>query len=351
VDVREAPRILGREASQAYAILTRERAGEPEPTRPIGRIWHRSKILFLGLSYKLSPPRRVLFVLSLVAAGVGLYLYEIDETITLSGLFSPPVLLLLALVGLVFVLMLELADRVTVRDELEVARQLQRELLPASAPDLPGYAFAFSYRTANAIGGDYYDFLPLRDGRWVVVVGDASGHGIAAGLVMAIAKASLELAIDLDPRPAAVARMVNRALFRTGGRRAFMTLFLGLLDPPRGHLRFASVGHPYPLLRRRAGEILEIGEGSLPLGVRPNLDPVCGEIDLASGDLLVLYTDGIPEALNAEGASFGFDRLSRSLANGGSAQEIHDRVLSEVGAFTRGAPVRDDSSLVVMSRL
>ncbi len=99
-------------------------------------------------------------------------------------------------------LVLELADRVVVRDELEVARELQRELLPRQAPEVPGYEFAFSYRTANTIGGDYYDFLPLEDGRLVVLMGDASGHGIAAGLLMAIANSALKLGFDADPDPA-----------------------------------------------------------------------------------------------------------------------------------------------------
>ena len=132
----------------------------------------------------------------------------------------------MSITGLVFLLVLELADRVVVRDELEVARELQRELMPQQAPDVPGYSFAFSYRTANTIGGDYYDFLPLPDGRLALIVGDASGHGIAAGLLMAIANSSLKLGLDLDPDPAAVADVVNRALCGTGGTRAFMTLFL-----------------------------------------------------------------------------------------------------------------------------
>ena len=140
-----------------------------------------------------------------------------DESIEI---WTHPVLLLVAVIGLVFLLILELADRVLVRDELEVARQLQRDLLPNVAPAIEGYEFAFSYRSANTVGGDYYDFLPLADGRVALVSADASGHGMASALLMAIANTSLKLAVDVDPAPVAVARIMNRALKRAGGPRA-----------------------------------------------------------------------------------------------------------------------------------
>jgi hypothetical protein len=351
VDVRTVHRVLGRDASQAYRVLTREHADEPEPAGRLGKLWHRTRIIFLGLSYKLSPPRRVLFLASLVLAAAGLYLFAIDETIQLIGFVNPYSLLVVAVVGLVFVLALELADRVVVRDELEIARQLQRDLLPALPPPVEGYTFRFSYRTANTIGGDFYDFLPLADGRLVLVVGDASGHGIAAGLLMAIASAALNLAIDLDPNPAAVVDLMNRALYRTGGSRAFMTMFYGVLDPADGGLEFVSVGHPFPILRRADGEIHELGTGSLPLGVRQEIAPRPGVTRIQPGDLLVLYTDGIPETIDESGGSFGFDRIRRQILIGGTPEEVHDRLLAELESFAGRVPMHDDRSLVVVGRV
>ncbi len=351
LDIWEAPRILGRDASHAYAILTREHADQPEPEGRLKRLWHRARIAFLGLSGKLTPPRRLLFVASLVAGAAGLYMYEIRPAVQFYGLLSPPVLLLLAITGLVFVLALELADRVMIRDELEVARQLQRELLPSSPPPLEGYAFSFSYRTANTIGGDYYDFLPLADGRIALVVGDASGHGIAAGLVMAIANAVLQLAIDLDPSPSAVAELMNRTLYRVGGSRAYMTLFYGVLEPARGRLEYVSVAHPFPIVRRADGTMVELGEGCLPLGVRPTIDPTAGVATLERGDLIVLYSDGVPEAVDASGTEFGFDRLRELIAGGGTAGQVHDRLIAELDAFTARATIHDDRSLVVVGRV
>jgi serine phosphatase RsbU (regulator of sigma subunit) len=250
----------------------------------------------------------------------------------------------------VLLLVLELADRVVVRDELEVARELQRELLPRQAPDAPGYEFAFSYRTANTIGGDYYDFLALDDGRLVLVMGDASGHGIAAGLLMAIANSALKLGFDADPDPATAAGLVNRALCRTGGRRSFMTLFCGVLEPESGRMRFVCAGHPFPFLRKADGGITELGTGALPLGIRMELDLELHEAVIAPGDTLLLYTDGVVETLDRAGESFGFERLQKGLAPGGPNQAIHDRVLRELDLFRGDEPVYDDCSLVVISR-
>jgi len=240
---------------------------------------------------------------------------------------------------------------VRVRDELEVARDLQRQLLPGVGPDLPGWAFAQSYRTANEIGGDYYDFLELPEGRLVIVAGDASGHGMAAGLLMVVAHTSLRLSADLDPRPEAAVPLLNRALASTGGRRAFLTLFYGLLEPATGRLDYVCAGHPFPLLRRLGGEIDELGTGSLPLGIRRELPIEPRSAVLGPGDLLLIHSDGLAEEVHpTTGEAFGFDRLRRLLAPGGNAREVHDRILGAFDGFLAGESQRDDISLVVVER-
>jgi sigma-B regulation protein RsbU (phosphoserine phosphatase) len=346
-DGGEFQRLFDRDAARAYDVVTRDHAREDEPERGVRRLLYRTRILFLGLAYKLSPPRRLLFVVSIGLAVWGLIGLDLENLPRLHVDLLP----LLSIAGLVFLLVLELADRVVVRDELEVARELQRELLPVAAPDVDGYSFAFSYRTANTIGGDYYDFFPLEDGRLAVIAGDASGHGIAAGLVMAIAGSALKLGFDSDSDPVAVTRVVNRALYRTGGSRAFMTLFCSVLEPATGRLRFVSAGHPFPMLLRAGGEILELGKGCLPLGIRFELDLEALETQIDPGDTLLFYTDGVVETLGPSGETFGFKRLSAALASGGSSRAIHDRVLREVEAFRQDEPVLDDLSLVVISRV
>ena len=346
LDVKDVHGSFRRDTVRAYGVLGRGRLDRPEPRGFFGRWWFRTQVLFLGLSSKLSPPRRLLFLVCIALTLWGLVDLPGDGVGPLAGR-SP---LGLAVAGLVLLLALELADRVLVRDELEVARELQRELMPARAPELDGYSFAFSYRTANTIGGDYYDFLPAGDGRLGLIVGDASGHGIAAGLVMAIAHSALRVAIDLDPSPAAVMDLVNRALYRSGGPRAFMTLFYGLLDPASGRLDYACSGHPYPLLRRADGVVVELGAGSLPLGLRPGVEPAQGSELFSPGDLLVMYTDGVPETLDGAGNAFGFDRLGNEAAAGGAAPVVHARILSALERFAASAPLVDDRSLLIISR-
>jgi serine phosphatase RsbU (regulator of sigma subunit) len=345
-DGGEFQRLFDRDAVRAYDVVTRDHARDKEPEGRLWRALYRVRILFLGLAYKLSPPRRLLFVVSIVLAVWGLFGLDLVNSPGVQVDLLP----LLSVAGLLFLLVLELADRVVVRDELEVARELQRELLPIEAPEIDGYSFAFSYRTANTIGGDYYDFFQIEDGRWALITGDASGHGIAAGLVMAIAGSALKLGFDRDSDPVAVTRVVNRALCRTGGSRAFMTLFCGVLEPATGRLRFVCAGHPFPLLRRAGGEIFELGKGCLPLGIRFELELEAHEVEIAPGDALTLYTDGVVETVSPSGETFGFERLSAALAPGGTSRAIHDRVLHEVEAFRQGEPVLDDCSLVVITR-
>ncbi len=333
----EFRRLFDRDAVRAYDVVTREHDRDEEPANRFWRFFYRARILLLELSQKLSPPRRVVFVACIVLA-----LWEMIDGV---GLLS-----LVSVAGLIFLLALELADRVLVRDELEVARDLQRELLPMQEPGLEGYEFTFSYRTANTIGGDYYDFLPLDDGRLAIVIGDASGHGIAAGLLMAITNSTLKLGFDHDSEPLPVSRLVNRALCRTGGPRAFMTLFCGVLDPPSGRLDYVCAGHPYPLLRRASGEVLELGTGALPLGIRLNLEMAAEHAVVEPGDTLVMFTDGVFETLDGAGESFGFERLKAAVAQGGSSRSVHDRVLRQVDEFRGDEPLYDDCSVVVVSR-
>lgn len=345
VGARDLQRLFDRDAAHAFGVVTRDQE-EAEPAGGVRRFLFRAKILFLGLSFRLSPPRRVLFGACIVLAVLALQ--NVGDAGPAGGQFA--LFHIASVAGLVLLIVLELADRIQVRDELEVARQLQRDLLPVEAPAVPGWDFAFSYRTANTIGGDYYDFLPARDGRLALVIGDASGHGIAAGLLMAIASSSLKLAIDTDPAPSAVARFVNRALLASGGQRAFMTLFYGLLDPGSGTMTYVLAGHPYPMARRVDGSVEELGRGGLPLGLREGVDSPTGEFVIAPGEQLLLYTDGFVETLDPAGADFGFDRLRRALALGGSAGTVHDRIVREVTAFQGDRPAHDDRSLVVISR-
>jgi len=354
LESRDLKRLFDRDAAHAYAVLTREHSQDLEPKKGLKRFFFRAKLAFLGLSYKLSPARRALFAFSLLAFVLGLLsepkvLYRASQVrITLQ--FSP-FWFAVSLGGMVFLLALELVDRVRVRDELEVARELQAELLPRELPAVPGYVYAHSYRTANEVGGDFYDLTRLPDGRVALMVADASGHGMAAGLVMAIANATLHTALDLDPDPERVLAMLNRTLCRTGNRRTFMSAFYALLDPVSGEMEYVCAGHPFPLLRRQGGRTEELGCGGYPLGLRDPVAMTRGTITVAPGDLLLLYTDGLPEALDAQGAAaFGYERIHAAFQLGGAPQQVHDNLLHSFDAHVGDEPLLDDLTLVVIGR-
>lgn len=346
---RDLQRLLHEDAATAYAVLTRDQPTEPDDLGGFGLAMHRLKIVFLGLSYKLTPARRMLFAAALVAAVAGIVRFNWLAGGTSLVVDDALLFLVAAIAGLVLLLGLELVDRIRFRDEVEVARQLQRDLLPGAAPAVSGYRFAFSYRTANDIGGDYYDFFPLDNGRLAIIAGDASGHGIGAGLLMATAKAALRLALEVTDDPVRVARLVNTVLVETGGKRAFMTLFFAVLEPGSGRLDFVTAGHPLPLIRRATGTIEEVGTGALPLGLRSTLELTSQTTSLRPGELLLITSDGLPEAVHrSSGSSFGFARIHTILAPGGSAHEVHDRAMEHLDSFLAGSPPPDDVSLVVV---
>jgi hypothetical protein len=357
LNVREVRRLFDQDAPNAYAVLARDHSGVPAMHGRLAglkRFLFGAKIVFLGISLKLSPARRLIFALSLLCALLGV-LANNEFVLSTEGFYlsldAATIWFGISVICLAFLLTVELVDRVRVRDELEVARQLQGELLPSESPDLAGYSFAHSYRTANEVGGDYYNFSLLPDGRLALMVGDASGHGIAAGLLMAIANATLKTAIEIDSSPARVAALLNSTLFRTGDRRAFMTLFYSLLDPATGQLDYVCAGHPFPLLRRAGGTVEELGEGSLPLGMKDTAASPIGRVTLDPGDVLVLFTDGLPEAVGGpEKESFGFARMRELLASAGSPARVHDRVLMAFDQHVGDAPLTDDYTLVVMAR-
>lgn len=354
-------RLFDREAARAYAVLKRDQpAAAAEPANRLPLALYRAKVIFLGLSYKLSPPRRALFAASLLCALLGVVDPIRLDTGWRGGTIAvdfSPVWFLGAIGGLLFVLVLELVDRIRVRDEIEVARQLQHELLPAATPELPGWTFAHAWRTANEVGGDCFDYLPVpprkagEQGRLAIVVADASGHGIAAGLLMAVANATLKTAVDLDPDPVRVATLLNRTLCRTGDRRAFMSLFYALLEPSNGRLEFVCAGHPFPLLRRAGGEIDELGEGGLPLGIHASLPLARHEVSLAPGDVLLLYTDGLPEAVaGSDGEAFGFLRLRELLAAPAPPVVLKERILLAFEEHVGREALGDDVTVLVVGR-
>ncbi|HEY4589427.1 MAG TPA: PP2C family protein-serine/threonine phosphatase, partial [Thermoanaerobaculia bacterium] len=354
LESRDFKRLFDRDAAQAYAVLTREHSQEPEPRKRLRRFFFRARIAFLGISYKLSPARRLLFGIAVLAFFFGLFsgtlVFHRGKTLNIQLDYSP-FWFAISIGCLTFLLALELVDRVRVRDELEIARELQRDLLPRDLPAVPGYQFAHSYRTANEVGGDFYGLVSLPDGRLALMVADASGHGMASGLVMAIANATWQTALDLDPSPERVVALLNRTLVRTGTTRTFMSAFYGLLDPATGTMEYVCAGHPFPLLRRAGGRTEELGNGGFPLGLRDPLPIASHTVTIEPGDLLLLYTDGLPEALDAQGSTaFGYEKVQAALQLGGTPQQVHDAIRHSFDLHVGDEALRDDLTLLVIAR-
>jgi sigma-B regulation protein RsbU (phosphoserine phosphatase) len=239
-----------------------------------------------------------------------------------------------------------------VKAEIDAANRIQAALLPIESPKLSGASVASHYRAATEIGGDYFDFLPMPNGDIGIAFGDVSGHGLTSGIVMAMAKSALLVQVDVDPSPRTVMNVLNEIVIKTAPRRIMMTFFFGLLDPASQRLRFSSAGHLDPYVFRASKRKLEaLSPWGFPLGVRRR-DPFREHtVDFTPGDRLILYSDGLIEAIDDDGEPFGFERFERVLLDAGhlSAEEIKKTLLGSIRRFTRNRPPEDDQTLVVVS--
>lgn len=314
------------------------------------RRWFRtnSAILF-GLTRRLAPHRRILFVLSFAA-------FFFCLVRLFSQMKDPPLTIFVEIaatfLAMTLLLAMELIDKIKFRDELTLARDLQATLIPKKMPVTPAWDVAAFNRIANTVGGDIYDFNVLPDGRMAVLFGDASGHGMAAGLVMAVAHASYRTQLDVDPAPAAIIASLNRILCRTGSSRSFFACVYTLFSPD-GTFVAAVAGHP-PLLKiDTSGKIVErIGRGAYPLGVKAGLtwDVVSGS--LAPGERLLFHSDGLTETRNRNDREFG-DLYVETICGWqpeGNAQSLVDTVVGEWTQFVGDHFVEDDVSVAVIVR-
>ena len=236
-------------------------------------------------------------------------------------------------------------------EELKTASTIQRGLLPAAPTGVPGYSFAGSSRPCRTVSGDYYDFVVRPDGKVYFAIADVSGKGVTAGLMMAGLQASFRIFCKSNPRPAELVAQLNVALKENLPQSKFVTLFLGRLDTETGVIEYANAGHTPPLWIRRDG-VLELEETDLVLGVVTRADYLNRTLALEPGDALVLFTDGVTEAENAEGDDLGSQRLVQRLTklHDTSAKEITSVIESEVIAHIGDVTVADDVTLVVVAR-
>jgi serine phosphatase RsbU (regulator of sigma subunit) len=243
-------------------------------------------------------------------------------------------------------------DTSTYQRQLGTAKQVQMQFLPQSRPQVEGYQFYDYYQPADEVGGDYFGYTPLADGRLALAIGDVAGKGVSAALLMAHFCSEVRYCLVTSATPAEAVEQLNQDLSSETLNYHFVTFVLCVLDPVAHRLTMVNAGH-LPPLRRRGAEIEDFGgsAGGLPLGCDENRRYEQVEIALAPGDTIVLYTDGISDAMNAQGQVYGSKRLRAAIAKAPSGvEEVGQALLDDVRRFIRGRLQSDDICLVCFAR-
>jgi phosphoserine phosphatase RsbU/P len=238
--------------------------------------------------------------------------------------------------------------------EMGIAREIQRHLLPSRCPEIAGWDLAAFCQSCQAVGGDYYDLF-MHDGRLVIVIGDVAGKGVPAALLMASVHAAMQAPLMMNVRMSASARLayINQFVHDSAPHSKFVTFFYAEIDPACGSLQYINAGHNPPFYVGPNGTVHMLPKGGLPLGVqRQSVYPTV-DFSLQPGHTLVLYTDGISEAMNPDQEEFGEQRLQQSATglSNSSAQKVIDGLLQSVEQFRASAATHDDQTLVVIKRL
>jgi len=359
-------RLFTRDTRDAYRFFTRH--VDPESLK--GLPWHKRSIayaraVFLAFTMKLSPARRIVFGASLGLALIGLlnlftgigFIRVIDVP------FFGPVIpgpmfhrgtwsLLLAFVLMNLLVLLEVADRLSLKNDLEVARDIQQAMLPSGELSLPGVETVGFSRPANTVGGDFYDLLPLDDGRVVVTVGDVAGKGSPAALLMALLLAILRTLVDERLEPAELVTRLNVQVSRHTPGSRFITLFYGVYDPASGMLTYVNAGHTQPLLLKTSGATQRLTDGGIALGMFEHSTYTTGCTTIQPGELLAIYSDGITEAENAREQPFDDAGLERTLRANRSAEigSIATAVVQAVEAHSADTRLADDLTILLLRR-
>ena len=343
------------EARASYRLYERDYGARArQETQPRG-VFHTVLEFLWAILEKLSPARRVLLlfgILFLILPGAGFSHAGKSgevEVVEVSFHFWAGVLFFI-------VLMLEVSDRVVMKRDLEIARDIQSWLLPSTPPSVPGMTIAFATRPANTVAGDYYDVF-ARPGtapdetRFLLAVADVAGKSIPAALLMATFQASLKTLSAIPCSLAELVRGMNQyACNNSQGGLRFTTAFLAEFDPVSQTLTYINAGHNTPILRRSAGTLERLTIGGLPLGILAGANYESGSLVLQKDDWLAIYTDGVVEAMNQRDEEYGEQRLVRVLDLGAAATpaEMLRRVISDVDAFVGATPQHDDITCLLV---
>jgi serine phosphatase RsbU (regulator of sigma subunit) len=342
-----------KDARTSYRLYSKDFQGPQEAQRPGRRAWHIAQQFFWAVLEKLSPARRILLLIALILMVFNPAFNWQDQ----SGnhVFGFDLRLYGGLI-LLLVLLLEVGDRVVMKRDLEIAREIQNWLLPNQPPTIPGIEIAFQTRPANTVAGDYYDVF-LRPGqtpeqdRVLLAVADVAGKSIPAAMLMATFQASLRsLSVTQSSLPDLVASVNRYACTNSQGGLRFTTAFLAELDPITRTLTYINAGHNQPMLCRKSGMLERLDAGGLPIGISTDMPYQSGSVVLAPGDWLIIFTDGVVEAVNTADEEYGEQRLLAVVAGAAQAApaEMMQRILTGLDVFVGNTPQHDDVTCLLM---
>jgi serine phosphatase RsbU (regulator of sigma subunit) len=314
------------------------------------RAFSVARQFFWALMNKLSPARRVLLLVALVMLLIADVKFKNDQGSADINLQFIAALLFL------FLLSLELADKVIMKRDLEIAREIQTWLVPSEPPVIPDAEVAFWTRPQNSVAGDYYDaFYPVADaasgGKLMLVMADVAGKSVPAALLMATLQASLRtLASEGLPLTPLAVRLNRYACEHSLGGQRFTTAVLGEYDPSTRTLSYVNAGHNSPIIRRTDGRTERLESGGLPFGITTDATFTTAEVELHPGDLLVLFTDGVVEAFNSAGEEFSDARLVDLVRNLPTvpAKESLQFLMTSVETFVGQTRQSDDITCLVL---
>ena len=364
----DVQRLFTRDARDAYRFFTRHIdeaafAGLP----PLQRFAVRARLVFLAFTLKLSPARRALFGGALIAAILGLI--ELFEGVGVMRVPVVPFFVRIPLPTLVwadgagwlaigFVLvnllvLLEVADRLSLKNDLEVAREIQLAMLPQRTHAIRGIEAAGRTRPANTVGGDCYDILRLPDGRLLLMLGDVSGKGSPAALLMALAIAMLRTLAAEDLPLVGLMERLNRLVYEQTPGSRFITMFVAAIEPATWTLTYINAGQTPPLLRRRTGAIEPLTTGGIALGMFDRATYEAAELTLGPGDLLVAYSDGVTEAESPAGVPFDEIGLRHviEMHHEDGLDDLGEAIVAAVVAHADSARLADDLTVLAARRL
>jgi serine phosphatase RsbU (regulator of sigma subunit) len=367
VTAGDLQRLFTRDTRDAYKYFSRgldedRLAREPWWKRQLLRV----RQVFMAFTLKLSPARRALYLVSLFVAVLGvLKLYQGWTTVVVPfgtpfiniAVFAPhwadgTFALLVSVVLVNLLVLLEVADRLSLKGELEVAREIQLAMLPTGTCTLGDAEICGVTRPANTVGGDFYDVLPMKDGRVIITIGDVAGKGSPAALLMALLLAVLRTLVDEELEPPALMERLNHQICRHTPGSRFITLFYAVYTPSTGALTYVNAGQNPPIIRRANGSIERLGGTGVALGMFEGSTYEEGHTAVNPYDILVLYSDGITEAENPAGQPFEEAGLERVVAAHAlvAPGELAPTILRAVEAHARDFRFVDDLTVLILKR-